>query len=128
VTGNEGVFTIDVKTQPKVLAPDSTIIQELLNPNSSGMKTMVKYSLAHGTIPKGKKTLKHRLRTTSEVYFILAGKARFTVDEDVVEVEPESLVYIPPHATQNVENIGNSNLRYLVICDPAWSSKDVEIQ
>lgn len=119
------MFTVDLKSLSKVVAPDSTIIRELLNPRRPDVN--IKYSLAHGTILKENKTIRHRLRSSSEAYFILAGTARFSVNEDVMEVGPGTLVYVPPDAAQYVENTGDSDLQYLVICDPAWAPSDVEI-
>jgi cytosine deaminase len=123
--GGNNMFTLDVESRSKVVAPDSTIIRELLNPRIVDVN--IRYSLAHGTILRENKTLRHRLRSSSEVYYILAGKARISVNKDTVEVGPGSLVYVPPNATQYVENIGDSELQYLVICDPAWTLSDVEV-
>lgn len=119
------MFTLDVESCSKVVAPDSTIIRELMNPRISDVN--VTYSLAHGTILKGNKTLLHRLGSSSEAYYILAGTARISVNEDSVEVGPGTLVYVPPDAAQYVENTGDSDLQYLVICEPAWTPTDVEI-
>ncbi len=85
------------------------------------------YSLAHGTILKRNKTIQHRLRSSSEVYFVLSGVARISVNRYIVEVGAGSLVYVPPQAIQYVENTGDSDLQYLVICDPAWTPEDVEV-
>lgn len=119
------MFTVDVDSSTAVVAPDSTIIREMLNPQLPNVD--VTYSLAHGTIPREKRTLLHTLRSSSEAYYILAGTARIWVDKDAVEVGPGALVLVPPGATQFVENTGPSDLQYLVICDPAWASSDVEI-
>ena len=119
------MYTVDVQSGSKTVAPDSTIIRELLSPQV--LEVNVSYSLAHGTIPKGEKTLLHRLHSSSETYFILTGAARIWANGDSVEAGPGMLVYVPPHAAQYVENIGDSNLKYLVICDPPWSHADVEI-
>ncbi|MFW9792784.1 MAG: cupin domain-containing protein [Candidatus Thorarchaeota archaeon] len=121
------MFSLDIESQPIIIAPDSTRIQELLNPNSSEKETNVGYSLALGTILVGRKTIRHRLRSSSEVYFILKGRARFSINEHVEEVGVGSLVYVPPRAIQYVENIGDSDLQYLVICDPPWHQDDVEL-
>lgn len=119
------MFTLDVESCSKVVAPDSTIIRELMNPRIPDVN--VTYSLAHGTLLKGNKTLLHRLGSSSEAYYILAGTARISVNEDSVEVGPGTLVYVPPDAAQYVENTGDSDLQYLVICEPAWTPTDVEI-
>ncbi len=121
------MFMLHVESLPKVVAPDSTIIRELLNPSILGSESNVQYSLAHGTILIGEKTTRHRLRSSSEVYFVLAGRARISVNDDEVEVESGSLVYVPPKAMQYVENIGDSDLQYLVICNPPWTPQDVEL-
>jgi mannose-6-phosphate isomerase-like protein (cupin superfamily) len=119
------MYTVDVESRSELVAPDSTIIRELLSPQVTDVN--VTYSLAHGTIPKGKKTLLHSLRSSSEAYYILVGTARIWVNEDAVEVGPGALVYVPSDAVQYVENTGDSDLQYLVICEPAWVISDVEI-
>ncbi len=119
------MFSVDLESRSKVVAPDSTIIRELLNPQTPDVN--ITYSLSHGTILKDNKTLRHRLGSSSETYYILAGTARIWVNEEVVEVGPGALVYVPPDAAQYVENIGDADLQYLVICDPAWTRSDVEI-
>ncbi len=119
------MLALDVASRSKRVAPDSTIIRELLNLQTPGVN--ISYSLAHGTILKRHKTRLHKLKTSSETYFILTGTARIWVNEEAVEAGAGSLVYVPPDAAQYVENIGNSDLEYLVICDPAWKSSDVEI-
>ena len=99
------------------MAPDSTIIRELLNPDTINTGVSARHGLADGTITSGKKTLQHRLKSSSEVYNTLEGRTRISVNEKVVEIGQGSLVYVAPHAMQYVENIGDFNLQYLVICD-----------
>lgn len=108
----------------KFMAGDRSVLREILHPDKADLA--VRYSLAHATVRPGKSTLPHRLRT-SEVYYILQGHGRMHIDGRVAEVSADCAIYIPPHATQHIENTGPGDLVFLCIVDPAWRSEDEEI-
>jgi mannose-6-phosphate isomerase-like protein (cupin superfamily) len=49
------------------------------------------------------------------------------VDDEVASVEPGDAIEIPPGATQWIANIGDSDLEFLCIVDPAWRAEDEEV-
>jgi mannose-6-phosphate isomerase-like protein (cupin superfamily) len=49
------------------------------------------------------------------------------IDDEVLRVNVDSAVYIPPGSTQCIENIGTTDLVFLCIVDPAWRAQDEEI-
>jgi mannose-6-phosphate isomerase-like protein (cupin superfamily) len=106
------------------IAGDGSILRELLHPDKADVK--IRYSLAQATVKPGEKTKAHRLRTT-EVYYILAGHGCMHLGDETAAVGPESTVYIPPHSLQHIENIGDNNLVFLCIVDPAWRQDDEEV-
>lgn len=56
---------------PELIAGDNTILRELLHPDKQPLE--LRYSFADATLPVGKTSQLHSLKT-SEVYYILSGK------------------------------------------------------
>lgn len=103
---------------------DDSILREFLHPDKTQVE--IRYSLAHATVRPGEKTKPHRLQT-SEVYYVLAGRGRMHIDDEVAQVGTACAVYIPPGSTQYIENLGEDNLVFLCIVDPAWRPQDEEV-
>jgi mannose-6-phosphate isomerase-like protein (cupin superfamily) len=106
------------------VAGDGSLLRELLHPDKT--KVSLRYSLAHATVPPGDTTKPHRLKA-SEVYYIIAGTGRMVIGDESRPVRPGDAVYIPPGATQYIENTSQVDLVFLCIVDPAWQSQDEEI-
>lgn len=70
----------------------------------------------------------HRLMESTEVYWILSGKGRLHVGEEVCCVERGDSILIPPGTIQYIENTEEDSLEFLAIVDPAWREEDEEIQ
>lgn len=102
-------------------AGDHCRLREMLHPDKQDVS--IRYSLAHAVVSVGKTTLAHSLKT-SEVYYILEGAGRMHIDDEVREVGVDDTVYIPPYAVQYIENIGDRNLKFICIVDPAWRIDD----
>ena len=49
------------------------------------------------------------------------------IDEDAGLVEQSDTIYIPPHSVQFIENIDQTDLKFLCIVDPAWKIEDEEV-
>ncbi len=110
--------------RPEFLAGDHTVLRELLHPAKQPLA--LGYSLAHGTLAPGGRSKCHRL-TSSEVYYIIAGRGRLTIDGSVVPVEAGSAVYVPPGGKQSLENTGPTAIEFLCLVDPAWRPQDEEV-
>ncbi len=108
----------------EIIAGDGCLLRELLHPDKERLD--IRYSLAHATVPSGQTTKPHCL-TTAEVYCILEGQGEMFIGYDSRPVGPGDIVYIPPGATQFIENTGQANLTFLCIVDPAWQPYDEEI-
>ncbi len=106
------------------VAGDDSLLRELLHPDKA--KIDIRYSLAHARVPSGETTKRHRL-ATSEVYYIIEGTGKMTIDDESREVGPGCAVYIPPGTVQSIQNTGISDLVFLCIVDPAWCPEDEEI-
>ncbi len=103
------------------VAGDHTVLRELLHPAKHAVQ--LGYSVAHGKLAAGRRSKWHVL-TSSEVYFFLAGHGMFSIDGESCSVEPGSMVYVPPGATQSVENSGEADMEFLCLVDPAWRIED----
>lgn len=106
---------------PEFLAGDGTQLRELLHPDKQDLA--LRYSLAHATVPVGQVSTPHAL-TTSEVYYILAGRGEMSIDGETSPVEPGDAVYIPPQARQYICNTGDIPLVFICLVDPAWRKED----
>lgn len=103
------------------IAGDNTQLRELLHPDKQAIA--LRYSLAHATLPVGKASQPHSLKT-SEVYYILSGKGEMHIDAETQIVVPGDTVYIPPDAKQFIYNCGDEPLVFICIVDPAWRKED----
>jgi len=106
------------------IAGDRSVLREILHPDK--MDVAIRYSLAHAKVEPGQTTTPHRLKT-AEVYYILQGRGRMHIGAEVSDVTAGCTIYIPPRATQYIENIGPEDLVFLCIVDPAWRVVDEEI-
>ena len=102
-------------------AGDHTRLRELLHPDRQ--QAAIRYSLAHALLAPGESSTKHCLNS-SEVYYILSGRGRMSIDKEQCEVAPGAAVYIPPNAVQSIENIGSEPLAFVCIVDPAWQPEN----
>ena len=118
------MFLKHLKDSKEIIAGDGSILRELLHPEKADLQ--IRYSLAYVKVPPGQITKNHRLKT-SEVYYIMAGHGLMHIDEECFEVSPECAVYIPPGATQYIENTSDSDLKFLCIVDPAWREEDEQV-
>jgi len=78
-------------------------------------------------VEPGITTAWHRLRNTTETYYILEGKGRVELGEDFVQdVNAGEVIKIPPGVPQRISNIGNEDLMFLCFCVPAFSAEAYE--
>lgn len=115
----------DVRDCRNFRAIDDTTIRELLHPVETGMA--VACSLAHATLGPGKSSKPHRLKTSSEIYYILQGHGTMHVGHQSADVWAGQIVFIPPGAMQYIENKGQNDLTFLCVVDPAWHEEDEEV-
>ena len=116
-----------LKEQDEIVALDDTRIRELLDPKHNDGALHLTYSLAHASLAPGKASLPHRFFEASEVYYILKGRGIMHIDDESTEVKPGDTIYIPPKAVQYIESIGDGDLEFLCIVDPAWQPDAEEL-
>lgn len=106
---------------PEFTAGDHTRLRELLHPDRQPAE--IRYSLAHALLGPGESSTEHCLNS-SEVYYIIAGQGRMSIDKEKRMVAPGAAIYIPPGTVQSIENTGSEPLAFICIVDPAWQSED----
>ena len=116
--------TVRLECCPEFTAGDGCRPREILHPGRVDLS--LRYSLAHATVAPGQTAALHQL-TTSEVYYILEGQGRMSVDGVRSDVGPGDTVYIPPNARQSITNTGTDSRTFLCIVDPAWRVEDETI-
>ncbi len=117
----------DIKNCNYFKALDKTILCELLHPDQENGDLKVNYSIAHAVLKAGASSLIHRLKTSIEVYYILEGKGLMHIDDESEEVQPGQVIYIPANSKQYIQNIGDSELKFLAIVYPTWHEDDEEL-
>ena len=115
------ILTTTLSERPLLIAGDETNLRELLHP--AQLPVDIPYSLAHAFVRPGEASLPHRLRG-SEVYYILSGTGIMHIDGEEAGVTTGTTVYVPPNATQHIENTGHDDLAFLCIVHPAWRPED----
>lgn len=108
-------------------AGDHCLLAELFHPETTAMGVACRYSLAHARVLAGEATIPHRLKSSTEIYYILSGEGVMHVDDEISKIRAGNLIYIPPGAIQWVENRSAKDLVFLAIVDPAWREEDEEI-
>lgn len=85
-----------------------------------------RYSFGLFTIEKGKFWPLTRF-SISEVDYILEGQAEFEIEGEKIHAQKGDVVYIPPHQARTIHVLGDQNLKYLSIVDPAWLPQYEEV-
>lgn len=103
---------------------DGSQIRELMHPAVHGNQAQ---SLAEATLQPGQRTQLHRHHRTEELYHITAGSACMTLGDAEFTVEPGDTICIAPGTPHRIAALGNSPLRLLCCCSPAYDHEDTEL-
>jgi len=103
------------------LARDATEIREILRPTNSSLKNQ---SLAEARVAPGKATLEHYHPKAEEIYYILQGKGKMKIDDEVREIGPGDGIVILPGKRHKMWNAGEDELVFLCCCSPAYTDED----
>ena len=118
------IFIKDLKDCTTFQASDESTLCELLHPDREEMILKIGVSLAHALVKPGQSTLPHKLKTSSELYYILTGKGIMHIGNESAPVSPGQAVYIPPDAQQYIRNTGDGDLTFLCLVSPPWQKED----
>jgi mannose-6-phosphate isomerase-like protein (cupin superfamily) len=103
------------------LTLDGSEIREWAGPVSAPARNQ---SLAEATVPVGGATTEHYHHLTEELYLVTAGQGRLIVDGEQRAIGEGDCALIPPGARHKVFNVGESPLRIVCACSPAYSDED----
>ncbi|MBN1431200.1 MAG: cupin domain-containing protein [Methanomicrobiaceae archaeon] len=121
----------DIKKAEYFTAGDGCTLCELLHPDREAKKGVapirMNASIAHAFVRAGEKTVPHRMRESTEIYYIIAGSGIMHIDGEEQEVCPGQAVYIPPGSVQWIECSGDHDLELLAVADPRWREEDEDI-
>ncbi|QSZ67438.1 cupin domain-containing protein [Methanofollis aquaemaris] len=116
----------DIRSTPLFTAGDRTHLREILHPKNEP-ECKNRCSLAHAFLGPGEASLPHRLKTSSETYYILSGEGLMHIDDESAPVCAGQVIYIPAGAVQSIENTGEDDLVIFAVVDPAWDAGDEEV-
>lgn len=100
---------------------EGTTIKQYFHPHNT--LNGINYSLAQFTLEPGKRSKLHKLKS-SEIYYIIEGNGKISIDDDTYDLGKDDSVYVAPNSKQFIENTGSENLRFLCIVEPAWRADD----
>lgn len=100
---------------------DGSEIRELLHPSLLSSKQQ---SLAEAIVQPGQTTAAHFHKITEEIYFILQGKGEMFLNGETLMVSKDDSVLIKPGHIHNIKNTGDTELRFLCCCAPAYQHDD----
>lgn len=103
---------------------DGSLIRELMHPKQH---TSQHQSLAEAIVEPGQKTALHRHRQSEELYHITAGCGHMTLGVESFDVSVGDTICIAPGTAHCIENTGDTDLRILCCCAPAYAHTDTEI-
>jgi len=106
------------------ITKDGSKIRELMHPAVHGNTAQ---SLAEATISAGKRTLLHRHHKAEEIYYVISGRGRMTLGDDLFPIKTGDTVCIPPGTPHCVEAVTPTPLRLLCCCSPAYAHDDTEL-
>jgi mannose-6-phosphate isomerase-like protein (cupin superfamily) len=109
--------------KPKIIKADSLTEQQTYERcaivENYGSKNV---SVARARVKPGVTTVAHHLSGVGEIYLILSGHGKVTVEglepTDVVEGD---VVVIPSRVSQRIANTGKSDLVFYCICTPRFT-------
>jgi len=104
------------KPEEEFFTEERCHILELLNESDDRSQ-----SLARSRVEPGVTTAWHRLKGTTELYYILSGEGQVELGEDFVrQIAINDVVRIPADIPQRITNTGTEDLIFLCFCTPAF--------
>lgn len=68
------------------------------------------------TVPKGFKVpFNHKHKQNEEVYIILKGEGKMTIDGEAVEVKEGSVVKVAPEASRTIKNTSDNEFQFICV-------------
>jgi len=109
---------------PPYVTKDGSQIRELMHPAQHGNRAQ---SFAEAIVEPGMKTTLHRHHVTEEIYHITQGTGRMTLGVQQFPVAVGDTICIVPGTTHCIECVGETPLKMLCACSPAYAHEDTEL-
>ncbi len=106
------------------ITKDTSEVREILAPRNSSLNNQ---SLAEATVAPGKKTATHYHTKSEEIYYILRGEGRMTIEIESQNVKKGDGIIILPGKWHSIANTGNENLVFLCCCAPAYTHDETKL-
>jgi mannose-6-phosphate isomerase-like protein (cupin superfamily) len=103
---------------------DGSEIRELMHPAVHGNRNS---SLAEASVAPGTRTLLHRHRVTEEIYHVTAGEGWMRLGDEEFAIAAGDTICIAPGSAHRMTNTGETPLRILCACAPAYDHDDTEL-
>ncbi|MDP2917853.1 MAG: cupin domain-containing protein [Dehalococcoidia bacterium] len=100
------------------ITKDTAEIREILAPRNSSIKNQ---SLAEAKVRPGMTTIEHYHTNIEEIYYIIRGKGKMRIGDEVGEVKAGDGIAIMPGLKHRIENTGTCDLIFLCCCAPAYT-------
>lgn len=110
-----------LKEMPPFVTKDGSEIRELLAYRNSAIRNQ---SLAEARLPIGASTQEHYHARTEEIYFIMQGRGRMRIEDEIAEVRAGDAIAIPPGKKHKLWNTGDGPLTLLCCCAPCYEHSD----
>lgn len=104
-----------------IKTPHGSEIRPLIDRTTSSIE---RCSLAEEVLPPGARVGRHHHLETEEIYYILRGRGRMTVGDEMRDVSAGDAVFIPRGAVHTLENNGAEPMTILLVCGPAHDFTD----
>ncbi|MDB6054640.1 MAG: hypothetical protein JWN25_2163 [Verrucomicrobiales bacterium] len=109
---------------PAFITKDGSEIRELLAYRNSQIRNQ---SLAEARVPVGGSTIEHYHAKAEEIYFITQGSGRVRIENEEKLVREGDAIAIAPGRKHKIWNTGDSVLKLLCCCAPAYEHADTVI-
>lgn len=111
----------NIEKVPAFVTKDGSEIRELLAHRNSCISNQ---SLAEARLAVGCSTMAHFHPQCEEIYYLLSGKGRMQIEDEVCDVDVGDAIAIPPGARHQITNTGDQELRFLCCCAPSYEDDD----
>jgi mannose-6-phosphate isomerase-like protein (cupin superfamily) len=112
-TATRGYVVRHVDVAPSILCPCGTSTRPLTSEDTPACSLHVTFI---------KDSVRHYHRETTEVYYILEGRGRMELDDDLVDIEPGLTILIEPNTRHRL--ISREGVRTIVFSVPAFKADD----
>ena len=115
---------INRKDAAPFVTKDTSEIREILAPRNSSIRNQ---SLAEARVLPGKSTEEHIHPRAEEIYYVLKGKGKISIEGEVRDIRAGDGIALLPGKRHKVWNTGTSDLVFLCCCSPAYTHEDTVI-